>query len=211
MSVRNHNLAYRPLRGGIAIVNPANANELGTLGFIGTSNGQDRWIVSAYHVLGRSDGSVFADGEPIYQPFRSAVSAPVALVSRARSDAVTDCAAAEIVNGVGATGEILGIGTVRAPIEPVVGMRVLKSGIETGVTEGVVRQVSGDRIVIAVPAGFPDKYDLSGRGDSGALWISRDAGAPVALHLAGNDTGEEIAFAVRIAKVLGVLGLSAVS
>jgi hypothetical protein len=211
MSVRNHNLAYRPLRGGIAIVNPANANELGTLGFIGTSNDQDRWIVSAYHVLGRSDGSIFTDGEPIYQPFRSAVSAPVALASRARADAVTDCAAAEIVNGVGATGDILGIVTVRAPIEPVVGMRVLKAGIETGVTEGVVRQVTGDRVVIAVPAGFPDKYDLSGRGDSGSLWISRDGWAPVALHLAGNDTGEEVAFAVRIAKVLAVLRLTVVS
>jgi hypothetical protein len=203
-------LSYRPLRGGVAIANPENASEPGTLGLIATSDGDDRWIVSCYHVLARSGGGGFAAGEPIFQPYRSPVSQPVAETVTGRADPGIDCMAARVFLGVETTSEIVGLGPLQAPIEPVRGMRVLKSGIETGVTEGVVRSVDGDRVVIAVPPGFPERYDLSGRGDSGAVWVLRESGAPVALHIAGNDTGQEIAFGRRMTRVLEVLGLLAV-
>lgn len=52
---RNHARTFRRLRGGIAITHPM-VSRLGALGCIATSDGTDRWILSAHHVLGRPAG-----------------------------------------------------------------------------------------------------------------------------------------------------------
>ena len=67
--------------------------------------------------------------------------------------------------------------------------------------------VAGVRIEIGVPAEFSSKYEVSDVSDSGALWVERGTLAAVALHVAGSDTGPELAIGMRIADVLGVLGL----
>jgi hypothetical protein len=206
MSVRNHNLKFRPLRGGIAIFNP-NVGELGTLGFVATTNGIDRWIVSCHHVLCRSEGTSPADGEPIFQPVDGDPDSQVARSAAGSADPQLDCAAAKVLDGAEAIGEVLGLGQLAAPLDPLAGMEVVKSGITTGITEGRVRSVTGDRVVIEVAPGFPANYELSGGGDSGAVWVQKNTVSPVVLHTRGNDTGEELAFGVPVRKVLQVLGL----
>jgi hypothetical protein len=204
--VANHTRAFRPLRGGIAVMN-ANVRLLGTLGCIATSDGLDRWVVSAYHVLGRPSGTPLADGEPVFQPAVGVAENPVAVTRRDRFDLALDAAAALVTPGVGAVGEVLGLGPVTGLADPTPGMRVVKSGIATGVTEGVVARVLGPRVEIEVPADFSFRYDLSDVSDSGAVWLDSATGRAVALHVAGNDTGVELAIGMRLAEVLASLRL----
>lgn len=125
----------------------------------------------------------------------------------ARSDARLDCAAALLEAGVAAVSGILELGPLAVPVLPQAGMRVIKSGSETGVTEGLISDVTGDRVVIDQLPGHPADYDLSQMGDSGAAWIERSTGAPVALHTAGNSLGREQAFGVSMPAVLARLAL----
>ena len=120
-----------------------------------------------------------------------------------------DSAAARLVPGVqGVPGEIVGIGRLGTPEAPAVGMQVIKAGAETGVTEGRIVAVEGDRARIRIPADYPSSYEFTRGGDSGAVWVTRDGRAPVLLHTAGNDTGLEEAFGVAFPIVLARLGLT---
>lgn len=207
MAIRNHGLSYRPLRGGIAILNPA-VNESGTIGLVATSDGTDRWIVSCYHVLCSASMGAFTAGDPIYQPAPSRAPDPIARLVAGLGDPALDCAAALVEPGTDSLPEILGIGPVGPPIEPAIGMRLMKAGLATGVTEGIVTGLQGDRVVIEAPAGFPSSHDLSDIGDSGSVWVERDTRRPVALHTSGSDFGTERAYASRIVACLERLGLT---
>lgn len=68
---------------------------------------------------------------------------------------------------------ILGIGTPTAPIPPATGMRVIKSGRSTEITEGIISSVTGGKVEITLRPGYPDAYALSEPGDSGAVWLDR--------------------------------------
>lgn len=207
MAVPNHLLTFRPLIGGIAIINPL-VNKLGTLGLVATSNGEDRWIVSAYHVLCRLEGAAFEEDEPIYQPFGSNPEESVGRLVQGRADHDLDFAAARIVDGIGASSWVLGPGRPSAPVAPAVGMRVLKSGMSTGVTEGQVTGISGDSILIEVVSSFSGTYDLSEIGDSGSAWFEAGSLACVALHTSGNAFGPEVARGIAMNRVLRDLGLA---
>jgi len=184
----NHIQSFVPLRGGIAIVNP-NVNEIGTLGFVATSDGMDRWIVSCYHVLCRNHGGTFPTGafEPILLPFAARQEVDIE-VTDTMADRNLDCAAALVPNRE-AIGRILGIGKLAQPAEPQEGHRVIKSGAATGVTEGRIVRVSNDKVEIGL-LDSPDGYELSKAGDSGAIWIDADTHEPIALHLTGNARGQ---------------------
>lgn len=209
----NHLRRFRALRGGTAIHNPSSdpavpGGAYGTLGFIATGDGTDRWAVSCYHVLARK-GADFPAGasEPIFHPYRLFDGTPIAVMTDEKLDRVLDCAAARILHPEACTSELLGLGALAAPSEPSVGMRVLKSGAETGVTEGRVIRVAGDEFEIAA-VGMPDEFDLSEGGDSGSLWVDAETLSPVGLHFRGNERGTaERAFARKINVVLAVLGL----
>jgi hypothetical protein len=204
----NHNLAFRPLLAGIGIYNPI-VNEVGTLGAFGTSDGQDRWLISCYHVVARTPASLgltpFSSGEPIFQG--SAHDGIVARTDVTRSDRVMDCAAARLEPGLGSSRSCVDIGTVNGIASSLTaGMRLLKSGAETGVTEGVVSRVETDRIFIERPVGFPNGYLIAGKGDSGSVWVTADTRQLVALHL-GVRTIDGVAITLPIAKVLAVMTL----
>lgn len=205
----NHSREYRPLMGGIAVYNPNNWVE-GTLGLIAT-DGVDRWILSAYHVLARSPGSPSppVNGESIWQPFDASGAAPhIALLDLPRCDFVRDIAFAKVVAGVPSDPWILGIGRLSPETLPVVGMRVIKSGLATGVTEGVVVFADPQVVRIEPPAGFPAKYDLSSQSDSGSVWVDAATLSPVALHTRGQEGATETAFATPIASALAAAGLT---
>lgn len=204
MSSRNHAFTYRPLQGGTLVINPAN-DRPGTLGII-LSDGVDMFALSCYHVLGRADGAPFPDGEPILQSLVTKGGAQIGRIHARHSDAAMDVAAATLDPGVAASGRVLGLPELGQPLQPVPGMRVLKSGAFTGVTEGVVARVVADRVEVGRPAGYPNGFELCDFGDSGAIWVDRDTMRPVAIHTAQNQGGDAIG--VRLLAVLARLGLS---
>jgi hypothetical protein len=199
MPPANHQLSYRPLRGGIIVSNPL-CGVPGTLGCIGTTDGDDRWIISCYHVLVRTSFSAaFDDGETIDQPDGN----PVAKLAQDRTHKVLDCAAALIDVGIGGLPEILSVGTVEDLITAKEGMILLKSGISTGITEGRIRKVQGDGTIQI--ARIHPQAELSEKGDSGALWVERETGAAVGLHTGMDNRG--FACASPIGEVLLKLNL----
>lgn len=208
MALYNHNLAFRPLRGGTAILNPL-VNEPGTLGCLLTTDGADRWILSCYHVLGRSAGQAFSAGESIFQPYIGA--GVIARNSPTKSNWELDCSAAQIAQGIAALPDVLGIASFGGAGEPAVGMRVIKSGAETGVTEGVVSAVNGDAVEVGVHSAFDPNYELSGPGDSGSVWFARDSLKAVALHRAGSSFGPHTAYATKMSSVLAFLSMNIVT
>jgi hypothetical protein len=109
-----------------------------------------------------------------------------------------------------AMGEILGIGKLSQPVVPTIGMRVLKSGAETGVTEGRIIKVTAEEVEIAPPGMLPG-YELSEGGDSGSIWVDAATNSPVALHFKGSDRGTpERAYGRPIQAVLDALGVQVV-
>lgn len=210
----NHIRLYTVLRGGIAVHNPNNdptqpGGSIGTLGCILTDNANNRWLLSCYHVLCRVDADMPPGlEEPIFHPFSQLNPNPIATISAATANRQIDCAAARILGGA-VFGEILGIGRISdVPIPPALGMRVLKSGAETGVTEGRIVRIRQDEFEIA-PLNLPDDFEITEGGDSGSLWIDADSHSPVGMHFKGNDRGTpECAFAKPLASVLAALNLS---
>ena len=85
-------------------------------------------------------------------------------------------------------------------------MSLLKSGAETGVTEGILSRIEAGRVLIARPSGFPTGYMVAAKGDSGALWVTSDTHQPIAMHL-GVRTIDGVAVAIPIASVLTTLRL----
>ncbi len=146
--------------------------------------------------------------EPIVYFFDDA-KVPIAHVSNARADEKFDCAAGEIT-AAAAIGRILGIGTIHPlPVEAHIGMRVIKAGAATGVTEGIVVDINSgrpDALRIESPDMTTD-YMVCARGDSGSLWVDADTLRPVGLHVAGLPADEtRVGFAALIEKVLEKLG-----
>lgn len=212
MPRNNHVRRFRPLRAGTRVINGVCMNP-GTIGFVGADREGGLWIVSCRHVLIRPKGwtdEPFAEGEAVYQPNRREADNIVARTVSGHADARLDCAAVPVLDGIEVSPEILGLAVPGPPKAARRGMAVVKSGMRTGVTEGIVHRISGPTIEIRPPRGFPDDYQLCDPGDSGALWLEKDTLAPVALHRAGGTRGAEFARARPIRDVLQTLGLEIV-
>lgn len=205
MAVRNHQLTFRPLRPGGYIYNPL-SNNSGTLGIAATTDGTDRWMISAYHVIGRFDMSACADGEPIFQP--ATEDGTVAVTDVRFSDRVRDFAAAKCLPGVQLSNDVLEFGPVVDVVAPQIGMRVIKSGANTGVTEGKILSVIGERVIIAAPDNAPREYTVTAEGDSGAAWIDLQTRAVVALNLGLSANGSTEARCIAMETVLSALQLN---
>jgi hypothetical protein len=203
MSIKNHSRVYRPLLGGVQIIN-GRLGEPGTLGMIVPSPSQDgHFLLTAGHVLAKGTPADHV-GDLVYQP-QASNDTHVAVV--AQVSARLDCAAARLVE-TGFSLEILGIGKLAATAEPKEGMHVIKSGVATGVTEGRIDRVRGEEVTIRLLKGFPFEYELCEAGDSGAIWIDIESRAPVALHFAAQSGGEAVAFAIPLPAVLHELKLA---
>jgi hypothetical protein len=87
-------------------------------------------------------------------------------------------------------------------IEPVVGMRVIKSGAITGITHGLVDGTEGSYPMDYSPFGDTERWmdgfrivpdpehmtdEISLGGDSGSLWIDKSTWSAVGLHFGGED------------------------
>lgn len=208
MAVANHQRRYRPLCPGVMIYNPR-VGRPGTLGLFATSDGSDRWLVSANHVLHPDTGA--QAGDPVYQPSNATPQDVVARTSTTLQNPNLDFGAAEVDTGIVIRNVLLGVGDLGLPRSPRIGLHVLKAGAATGITEGVIDHVDGDKVRIVVPSAYPAGYTLSSTGDSGSVWVARSSRRPVALHVGGNVTGPETASAIVISRVFADLGLSSLN
>jgi hypothetical protein len=204
----NADLAFRPLLAGTGILN-ARVNEPGTLGYIAADDVGELWIVSAYHVLCNAGLVAYASDETIYQPAAVAPENRIATTRAARANADLDCAAAQLDAGITGLNYQLGIGPASNPIEPAVGMKVIKSGAASGVTEGIIVAVSGTDVVIQIDPTYPTDFVLSLPGDSGAAWLEQQSRSLVALH-SGRQSPRRAA-AVSLTAVLAALRLKPLS
>lgn len=191
-----HDIRVRPLRPGVSVWNPALPG-MGTLGFFARREGATV-LVTCRHVARAG-----VDGRPdvLRQPGDGEIVADVVA-----SDRTLDVAAASVRAGLVARNDALGIGPLRGIADPRVGLRVVKSGYETGVTEGVLECVDGSKVRVRPRKGLSD-YVLSSAGDSGAVWVTLRTREIVAVHTRGNTGGSEFSEAVSAPAVMAALGL----
>lgn len=197
---------HRPLVSGIRIENEVTGSP-GTLGCIGVDVDGNAWIVSCYHVLGRNRQSpdVPNNDEAILQSTIVLGGGVVARTRMGKMNSVLDYGAAIIVPAITISTAVLELDKLDRIADAVVGMLVVKSGAETGVTIGIVTEVTDTLITIESPPIVPDDYVLSDRGDSGAIWLDADTGRAIGLHFSGRDGN--LAFARPLGSVLSDLGL----
>lgn len=211
---------HRPITGGLSIA-PLNAPFVGTLGcFLRRVEGgrEQVFALSNNHVI--ADTNRLALGTEIVQPgpeiaptqagdIFAALSAfvPIQFPTGSLTPVVNrlDAALALIADAsLIQTGAMFGIGNY-APqlLTPVPGMRVIKSGRTTGVTQGIITATRVNGVVVnygtrTAPrlATFNDTIEIIGQGqqsfsmpgDSGSVVLEESSGRPVALLFAGDGT-----------------------
>lgn len=216
-----------PIEGGISIGNLTRGST-GTLGLIVAGVGdQFRYLLSNWHVLCAGDDA--KAGEEICQPgpldAGLNLARSVALLDRwANLGHGIDAALARVNQQSSSDPDLYGTKIVlESVVNPVLGQKVVKIGIGSGLTHGLVDGVEGsylidysdygeskrwmDAVRIVPDPAFKDP-DVSLAGDSGSVWFDQDSKAAVALHFAGEDsTGPmaQYALAHPIATVLAAL------
>ena len=174
-----HNVRYEPLIGGVSI-KASGASSSGTLGAIVFDS-------STLAPLGLTNQHVVGSdiGRDIFQPNHGSTDNIIGQILR--TDITGDCALIEL-NEV----RTLSHRIVDTPLgltgitEPLVGMRVHKSGAATATTFGIIDGVSGNELtVIPDPERPITRYSLEGNivvsGDSGSVWIESRTGLAVGL------------------------------
>jgi hypothetical protein len=175
-------LRFNPLIGGIAIRNPRH-KVLGTLGAIVRDLTTRSYMgLSNYHVLVGNTGN---SGDWVTQPATADINDIIGLVNR--WDQALDCALCALNSSRLLSREILDIPVAPTGIaEPLLGMKVTKSGRTTGKTFGVIEGVSADEFtVIPLKESWHPEEEISAPGDSGAIWLNIADNQAVGLHYAG--------------------------
>jgi endonuclease G len=214
-----------PIRPGISIGNSLRGSN-GTLGAI-VFDGETTapCLLSNWHVLSASLDA--APGEAITQPGpRHPGARRVGQLLRSTDlDHGLDAAVAQLDKKVKLDPRVLGLDRELAGVaEAAFGMNLVKCGVATGLTHGIVdgtgaylidyspfgdglRWMDGVRITIDFDA--PDD-EISLRGDSGSVWLDPATNEAVALSFAGEDNvgpSAEYALAHPLSPVLERLGV----
>ncbi len=213
---------HDPMRGGIS-VSVAREYSAGTLGGLVRDRATgELMILSNWHVLAAERW--VAAGLPICQPGRLDGGLPydvVATTTRHAMHQKIDAAVATLTGDRALINHQLDIGPVSGAALPYLGMRVIKSGRTTRVTEGVITGVEGQarlwygsmqrtiqHVMTIVPV--PGKHEVSAGGDSGSWWLDAETRAAIGLHFAGSDHPEQ-ALAIDMLTVLDALGVDIVT
>jgi endonuclease G len=215
-----------PIRPGISVSHSlVSAGTIAAVVFDRTTGAE--CILSNWHVLA---GSIFAQpGDPIMQPGRfdggRRETDTIGHLHRMYLGRRGDAAIA-VLNGERQVSRIQDRTdvTVTATRRAGLGDTVAKSGRTTGVTTGVVDGMGRYRITYSVgtheiegflirtpAAGNPDNIEISGSGDSGALWYDPQTGEGLGLHFAGESDPAptaEYALACHLDEVLDELNIS---
>jgi len=215
-----------PIRPGISVSHPlVSAGTIGAVVFDRTTGAQ--CILSNWHVFA---GSVFAQaGDAILQPGRfdggRRETDTIGHLERMHLGRRGDAAIA-VLNGERQVSRNQDDTTVevRTARRAGLGDTVTKSGRTTGVTTGVVDGMGRYRITYSVGTheiegfliratadGNPDNIEISGAGDSGALWYDPATQEGLGLHFAGESDpapSAEYALACHLDAVLDELNIS---
>src|SRR5262245_1135222 len=219
---------FDTLQPGISVGHPNGS--FGTLGgVVFDRRTRRKWLCGNWHVFVGSLEAV--PGDPIVQPGRKfggrSPRDRIATLERFLLDAHGDAALALLTVARPATDAQFETGirvTEARMVQP--GEIVIKSGVSTDVTRGIVdgigqytinysigpRTIKGFKVV-PEKHGNPDDLELSSGGDSGAMWYAENDGKGVGLHFAGEtdpEPTEENALACHLPDVLEQLNISLV-
>ncbi len=199
---------FDPLPAGVAIAN-TKLKGIGTLGAIVYDQiTRTPMGLSAHHVLVGNSGQF---GDAVAQPASKAEQDIVGNLSR--WDREFDCAVFQFNRSRSLSESFMGVSeSLHGDEEPLVGMRVVKSGRTTGVTYGIIDGVNEEGFTIIPDPTMPaPDGEISLPGDSGAVWLETKTGMAVGLHVAGEanpDPADERAWAKRITRVLNALNIT---
>lgn len=194
---------HDPVIGGVRIRN-VNKPTGGTLGMVVLHRDTLRPLgLSNYHVMQRTPAVA---GDLISQPGDGVnILGPVVA-----SDKALDCAVCALGSRASSF-DIYGLDPVSGWTVARLGMKVVKSGISSGVTFGVVDGLNAQRISVMPGSAPAASGEVSLPGDSGSIWLEMATGRAVGLHYAGNTEGgpgSERASAKRIEQVLNRLNIT---
>lgn len=170
-----------PLMGGVEIRN-VDKDGAGTLGAIvfDRSTGAPM-ALSNHHVFSKNRPEE-GIGETVNQPATTRSSDAIGSVTRGNRR--LDCAVAALREGRRFSVGILDFpGGIKGVADPLLGMRVAKSGRTTGTTFGVIEGVTETEFTV-VPT-IDDGKELTSGGDSGSVWLEETSHAAVGLHSRG--------------------------
>lgn len=198
---------FDPLVGGIAVRNSRRSSG-GTLGaIVFDTDSRVAMGLSNHHVLVADVGQV---GDNITSP--PPVRRNNIIGTLTRWNMTLDCAVFTLNNSRRISREIVDFPQgVRGAVQPVVGMRVAKSGRRTGTTFGIVEGVSRREFTIMPDPRRPSPSgEISDNGDSGSVWLEVTSTSAVGLHYAGETTEEnpEKAWAKRMVNVMTTLSIT---
>lgn len=205
---KDRNIRFDPVPGGVAIAS-VKVNGMGTLGMnvMDTYSGAPMGL-TASHVLVEDDAE---PGDRVIQPATQKATDIVGNLVKWNTD--LDCAlfkynySREIAPG------ILGIPEIPREVKPpVIGMRLVKSGLTTGITHGVIDGVNDESFTIIPDQNLPEQEEeISAPGDSGAIWLEDGCYAAIGLHFAGEgdpDPAAERAWAKNLVDVFAVMNIT---
>ena len=212
-----------PMRGGISIGNERHHN-YGTLGalVVDRDTPELSMCLSNWHMLVGDWGARL--GQRILQPGRKDGGSNADTVATLTRDAMSsnlDAAVAILTGSRQLINDQLGLGPVKGVCRPELGMEVVKSGRETGITHGRIVEIESSatmsfarltriiRHIMVIDQRQPSELVSSG-GDSGAVWLDRTSMKAVGLHFAGSDFPEQ-ALAMDMTSVLDALNVNIVA
>ncbi|MCB8961190.1 MAG: hypothetical protein H6651_12815 [Ardenticatenales bacterium] len=199
-----------PIVGGISVGNArVSAGTLGAIVWDRESGAP--CVISNWHVLCGSNAC--KPGEIIYQPGPfdgGGQEDRIAELLRWQLDRHGDAALAKLSGDREFARDLLALNPLAGiEADPRLGLKVVKSGRTTGVTEGSLtasvfrwgfKYENGpfvmfhNQLRIVPRAPWPAvNYELSGGGDSGAIWVNESNNRAVGLHFAGEQDGRPIA------------------
>lgn len=175
----NRNQRHEPLIGGVQVMN-VNRTTVGTVGMIVLDRRSlEPRALSNYHVMMRTPA---AAGDNISQPGSNTPANILGTV--AASDQGLDCAVCRI-GGRQWSLEIFGIGAANGTGLARLGMKVLKSGLGSGVTWGRIDGMEPLAFTVVPDTSVPSNGEVSLPGDSGSVWLELNSNRVVGLHYAG--------------------------
>lgn len=210
-----------PMRGGISISDEYHY-AYGTLGgLVRDRVSGAELILSNWHVLAVDWWA--RPGQRIFQPGRLDGGNHTQTVATLMRDGMSqnlDAAVATLNGQRRLINEQLGLGAIRGVAQPKLGLEVIKSGRRTGITRGRVVAVEG---VAKIRYGYVERLirhvvrieplwagEVSGPGDSGAIWLEKATMRALGLHFAGSNRPEE-ALALDMLSVLNALKVDLVT
>ena len=199
-----------PLVGGISVGNArVSAGTLGAIVWDRESGAP--CVLSNWHVLCGSNAC--QPGETIYQPGPfdgGGQDDRIAELLRWQLDKHGDAALAKLIGDREFARDLLELNPLSGvEANPRLGLRVVKSGRTTAITQGIIDGVSlslvlnydngprvlfHDQLRIVPRAPWPaTPYELTRAGDSGAIWVNESNNRAVGLHFAGERDARPVA------------------